>query len=58
MKLSGSAPGAFGPTANWQSSVVECREQLKGVGLLFVMIDEEPRLVHRDHPPDYFHRCD
>ena len=38
------------------TSVVEFREQLKLVGLLFVMIDEERRLVHCDHLPDFFHR--
>src|SRR4029077_17386662 len=45
-------------TINRQTSVVECREQLKLVGLLLVMIDEERRLVCSDQLPDFFHRCD
>ena len=47
-----------GATSNRQTSVVECREQLKLIGLLFVMIDEQRRLVDRDHLPDFFHRRD
>jgi hypothetical protein len=35
--------------------IVECREKLKLVGLAFVMIDEERRLVRCDHQPDFFH---
>ena len=38
----------LGSTANRQTSVLECWEQLKRVGLLFVMIDEEHRLVRCD----------
>ena len=40
------------------TSVVESREQLQLVGLRLVMIDEELRLVCRNHPPDFFHRRD
>src|SRR5579862_2184904 len=46
------SPGVF------QSSVVEFREQLKGVCLLFVMIDEQRRLVPGDQLPDFFDRGD
>ena len=41
-------------TTNRYASVVECREQLKLIGLLFVMVDEERRLVHCDHLPNFF----
>lgn len=41
-----------------KTSVVEFREQLKLVGLFFVMVDEERRLVRCDHQPDFFHRRD
>jgi len=44
---------AFG--ANPPTSIVECREQLKLVGLAFIMIDEERRLVRCDQLPDFFH---
>jgi len=47
-----------GSMTNRQTSVVERRDQLKLVGLLFVMIDEERRLVCCDHLPDFFHRRD
>jgi hypothetical protein len=49
---------ARGSTTHRQHSVVKCREQLKRVGLFFVMIDEELRIVHCDHLPDLFHRRD
>jgi hypothetical protein len=42
-------------TTNPQTSIVECREQLKLVRLAFVMIDEERRLVRCDQLPDFFH---
>ena len=42
-------------TTNPQTSIVECRKQLKLVGLAFVMIDEERRLVRCDQLPDSFH---
>jgi hypothetical protein len=54
-RLSSILPGF---DANRQISVVECREQLKVVGLLFIMIDEERRLVYCDHLLDFFHRRD
>src|SRR5262249_29737005 len=38
------------------SSVIECWEQPEPVLLFFVMIDEERRLIHCDHPPDFLHR--
>ena len=46
-----SAQVRFAPAR--QTSVVEFREQLKLVGLLCVMVDEERRLVRGDHPPDF-----
>jgi hypothetical protein len=48
-----SPPGTCTVYLSWaeitQTSVVEFREQLKLVGLLFVMVDEERRLVRCDH---------
>jgi hypothetical protein len=38
-----------------KNSIVECREQLKLIGLTFVMIDEQRRLVRCDQLPDSFH---
>jgi len=46
---------ADGERANPPTSIVECREQLKLVGLAFIMIDEERRLVRCDQLPDFFH---
>lgn len=42
----------------WHSSVVVGREQLKRVGLFFVMIDEQRRLVPGDQLSDSLHRRD
>ena len=42
----------------WQVSLVECREQLERVRLIFVVIDGERRLVLRDQPPVFFHGRD
>jgi hypothetical protein len=38
-----------------QTSIVECREQLKLIRLALVMIDEELRLIRRDQLPDLLH---
>jgi len=38
-----------------QTSIIERRDQFERVGLAFVMIDEELRLVEGDQVPDLFH---
>ena len=49
-------PASTQTSTEWAArSIVECREQLKLVGLAFVMIDEERRLIRCDQLPDFFH---